>query len=105
MAQRDTAMVALRRELTLYKWLLLFVIASWWIIEAIDAVLPGMTTHRGTVHRAVGGVLAQVITVPGFVPGAELGVDHHLRRLAERFGLGPDELPFRAASSEREIVR
>jgi membrane associated rhomboid family serine protease len=43
MAKRDTAMLALRKELTLYKWLLLFVIASWWVIEAIDAVLPGMT--------------------------------------------------------------
>jgi hypothetical protein len=72
-----------------------------------EEVAVGDLLHvpRGTVHRAVGGVLAQVITVPGFVPGAELGVDHHLRRLAERFELGPEELPFRAASSEREIVR
>ena len=33
---------------------------------------------RGVIHRGLGGVLAQVITVPGFRPGAEIGVDHHL---------------------------
>lgn len=60
---------------------------------------------RGTVHRAVGGVLAQVITLPGFVPGAEIGVDHHLRRIAERFELGPSELPFRVESSSGPVVR
>ncbi len=37
MGERNTALAGLKRELTLYKWLLLFVIASWWVIEAIDA--------------------------------------------------------------------
>ena len=72
-----------------------------------EEVAVGDLIHvpRGTVHRAVGGVLAHVITVPGFVPGAELGVDHHLRRLAERFDLGAEELPYRVASSDDEVVR
>jgi len=34
---------------------------------------------RGTIHRGLGGVLAQVITVPGFVPGAEIGDRLELR--------------------------
>lgn len=42
---------------------------------------------RGTVHRGVGGVLAQVITVPGFVPGAEIGVDEQLALINDRLGL------------------
>lgn len=42
---------------------------------------------RGTVHRGVGGVLAQVITVPGFVPGAEIGVDEQLAQINDRLGL------------------
>lgn len=61
---------------------------------------------RGTVHRGVGGVLAQVITVPGFRPGAEIGVDHHLRAINERLGLeGDSGLPFRAASSAGAVVK
>lgn len=43
MAERGTAVAALKRELTLYTWLLLFVIASWWVIELIDFLLPGIT--------------------------------------------------------------
>ena len=42
---------------------------------------------RGTVHRGFGGVLAQIITAPGFRPGAEIGVDHHLRAINGRLGL------------------
>ena len=61
---------------------------------------------KGTVHRGAGGVLAQVITVPGFRPGAEIGVDHHLRSINERLGLTGDEaLPFRAQSSTSAIVK
>lgn len=60
---------------------------------------------RGTVHRATGGVLAQVITIPGFIPGAEIGVDHHLRRICERLGLAPGVLPFSVASSDGPVVR
>ena len=49
---------------------------------------------RGTIHRGLGGVLAQVIAVPGFVPGTEIGVDEHLRALNARLALaGPDALP------------
>jgi len=61
---------------------------------------------RGTAHRGLGGVLAQVITVPGFRPGAEIGLDFHLRRINERLGLrGEAALPLHAAASERQVVR
>ncbi len=61
---------------------------------------------RGTMHRAIGGVLAQVITVPGFRPGAEIGLDHHLRAINERFDLrGERALPYRAASAHGPIVK
>ncbi len=61
---------------------------------------------RGVVHRGLGGVIAQVITVPGFVPGAEIGVDHHLRAINERFGLvGAEALPLHAEGATRVIVR
>ncbi|MHC4991420.1 MAG: hypothetical protein ACYTGC_10605 [Planctomycetota bacterium] len=45
---------------------------------------------RGVMHRGVDGVLAQVIAVPGFRPGAEIGVDEHLRALNEHPGLDGD---------------
>lgn len=55
---------------------------------------------RGVIHRGVGGVLAQVITIPGFVPNAEIGVDHHLRRINEQFALiGDHALPLNEAAS------
>ena len=81
--------------------------------ESARGLLQAMTPRvgdlihipRGTVHRALGGVLAQVITVPGFVPGAEIGVDHHLRRIAERLGLDATSLPYREASSMGPVVR
>lgn len=61
---------------------------------------------RGTVHRGLGGALVQVITAPGFRPGAEIGVDHHLRAINERLGLtGPDALPYREASSTSAVVK
>ncbi|MEM9382636.1 MAG: hypothetical protein AAGB93_21970 [Planctomycetota bacterium] len=61
---------------------------------------------RGTVHRGFGGVLAQIITAPGFKPGAEIGVDHHLRAINERLGLiGDAALPFREASSTRAVIK
>jgi hypothetical protein len=48
---------------------------------------------RGTIHRGLGGVLAQIIAVPGFVPGTEVGVDEHLRALNRRLELtGADAL-------------
>jgi len=61
---------------------------------------------KGTVHRGYGGVLAQIITVPGFRPGAEIGVDHHLRSINERLELqGDAALPFRAASSSGAVIK
>jgi mannose-6-phosphate isomerase-like protein (cupin superfamily) len=61
---------------------------------------------RGTVHRGLGGVLAQVITTPGFKPGAEIGVDHHLRTINERLSLqGGTALPFNAEASAEAVVK
>ncbi len=61
---------------------------------------------RGVIHRGLGGVLAQVITVPGFRPGAEIGVDHHLLAINERLGLEGDEaLPYNVEASTQRIVR
>ncbi|MDP6538761.1 MAG: hypothetical protein QF903_09415 [Planctomycetota bacterium] len=61
---------------------------------------------RGTIHRGLGGVLAQVITVPGFRPGAEVGVDHHLRAIAELFGLeGDPRLPYHEAASSSAVIK
>lgn len=61
---------------------------------------------RGTVHRGFGGVLAQIITAPGFKPGAEIGVDHHLRAINERLGLtGDAALPYREASASSAVVK
>ncbi len=61
---------------------------------------------RGVIHRGLGGVLAQVITVPGFRPGAEIGVDHHLLAINERLGLeGDDALPYNVEASTQRIVR
>lgn len=61
---------------------------------------------RGVMHRGVGGVVAQVITVPGFIPGSEIGVDHHLRAINERLGLNGDEaLPFNEEHSHEAVIR
>jgi len=61
---------------------------------------------RGTMHRGLGGVLAQVITVPGFVPGAEIGVDHHLKAINERLGLEAGEaLPFHEEAASARVVK
>ena len=61
---------------------------------------------RGVIHRGVGGVLAHVITTPGFIPGAEIGVDHCLRCINENLGLeAPDALPLNADASSGPVVR
>ena len=61
---------------------------------------------RGVVHRGLGGVLTQVITAPGFIPGAEVGVDHHLRAVNERLGLdGRRALPFNSKASAAAVVK
>lgn len=61
---------------------------------------------RGTIHRGIGGVLAQIITVPGFIPKSEIGVDYHLRRINEHFDLeGEAALPYHEAASEEVVVK
>lgn len=61
---------------------------------------------RGVVHRGFGGVLAQVITVPGFIPGSEIGVDHHLRKINERLGLqGHEALPYNRKASRFAVIK
>ncbi len=61
---------------------------------------------RGIMHRGIGGVLAQVITVPGFIPGAEIGVDHHIRRINDELVLeGSDRLPYNEEASIAPIIR
>lgn len=61
---------------------------------------------RGIMHRGIGGVLAQVITVPGFIPGAEIGVDHHLLSINQHLGLeGADQIPFNKEASLSAVVK
>ena len=61
---------------------------------------------RGTVHRGLGGVLAQVITVPGFIPGSEIGVDHHLKAINDHLELTPEQaLPYNKEASSRAIIK
>ncbi|HLU38490.1 MAG TPA: hypothetical protein VK081_03840 [Planctomycetota bacterium] len=53
---------------------------------------------RGEMHRAVAGVLAHVIAVPGFRPGGEVPLDAALQRINARLGLaGHDSLPVHVA--------
>lgn len=64
---------------------------------------------RGTMHRGVGGVLAHVITLPGFVPGAEIPVDDAIADLNARFDLDLPihraDQPFVAALVREDRVR
>ncbi len=61
---------------------------------------------RGVMHRGLGGVLAQVITVPGFIPGAEIGVDHHLKAINDRLSLsGENRLPFNAEAADKPVIK
>lgn len=61
---------------------------------------------RGVMHRGYGGVLAQIITIPGFIPGSEIGVDHHLIAINERLGLkGDDALPYNDEHSNEAVIR
>ncbi len=49
---------------------------------------------RGVVHRGLGGAVVQVITIPGFVPGAEIPVDEEIRRINAQLKLNDaDALP------------
>lgn len=61
---------------------------------------------RGSMHRGVGGALVQVISVPGFKPNSEIGLDHHLRAIDERLGLSEEEaLPYHVAASGSAVVK
>jgi hypothetical protein len=61
---------------------------------------------RGIAHRGYGGVLAHVITVPGFVPGSEIGLDHHLRAINEKLSLnGKDAIPYNEFASTHAVVK
>lgn len=61
---------------------------------------------RGLMHRGVGNVLAQVITVPGFIPGAEIGVDHHLARINRRLNLlSGKAIPYNVEASKKAIIK
>lgn len=58
---------------------------------------------RTVVHRGIGGAVVQVITVPGFVPGAEIGVDADLARLNRELNLSKSEaLPLNSRSTVPE---
>jgi hypothetical protein len=83
-------------------------------VEDLDGLITTRTLEvgdlvympRGTMHRGVGGALVQVISVPGFVPNAEIGLDHHLRSINERLGLEPEQaLPLHAAASTQAVVK
>lgn len=62
---------------------------------------------RGVLHRGVGGAVVLVITIPGFKPGAEIGVDHHLRAIAERCSREGEAVvvPFQVEASAGPIIR
>ncbi len=61
---------------------------------------------RGIVHRGLGGALAQVITVPGFIPGAEIGVDYHLKKINDRLELkGPSALPYNKEAAISPVIK
>ncbi len=61
---------------------------------------------RGIMHRGIGGVLAQVITVPGFIPGSEIGVDHHLKAINNSLNLTKNEaLPYNEEAANAPIIK
>ncbi|MFT4513478.1 MAG: hypothetical protein ACI89X_001972 [Planctomycetota bacterium] len=61
---------------------------------------------RGTMHRGMGGALVQVISVPGFVPQSEIGVDHHLWAINKQLGLSGDAaLPFHITAARIKTVK
>jgi len=61
---------------------------------------------RGIIHRGLDGVLAQVITVPGFIPGSEVGVDHQIKSINDRLGLAENEaLPFNESASIKAVIK
>ena len=77
------------------------------LLQSLDLEVGDLVyLPRGLAHRGVGGVLAQVIAVPGFRPGAEIGLDHYLKAINGRFGLTGDRaLPFHAAAASAPVVK
>ncbi|MCB9879722.1 MAG: hypothetical protein H6835_19175 [Planctomycetes bacterium] len=61
---------------------------------------------RGTAHRGLGGAVVQVISVPGFVPGSEIGLDHHLWAINCALGLtGAGAIPFHLVAARTAVRR
>ena len=61
---------------------------------------------RGTMHRGLGGALVQVISVPGFVPNTEIGVDHHLLAINGALGLeGDARLPVNVVAARTAVKK
>jgi ribosomal protein L16 Arg81 hydroxylase len=61
---------------------------------------------RGVMHRGIGGVLAQVITVPGFIPGSEIGVDHHLKAINQNLNLSDKQaLPYHSDAANGPVIK
>lgn len=84
MSERSAALAKLKRELTLYKWLLLFVIASWWVIEGIDWLLPGISLDDYGVHPRTESGLWGILFMP-FLHG---GIQHLLNNSIGMLFLG-----------------
>lgn len=83
-------------------------------VEAAATLVESRALHvgdliylpRGTVHRGLGGALVQVISVPGFVPRSEIGVDHHLWAINKQLGLtGARALPFHLVAARTQVVK
>lgn len=76
------------------------------LIESTDLAVGDLVyIPRGIAHRGIGGVLTQVITVPGFIPGSEIGLDHHLRTINEKLSLQEDILPYNKEASEQAVIK
>ncbi|MEO6594368.1 MAG: hypothetical protein ABIP94_06415 [Planctomycetota bacterium] len=61
---------------------------------------------RGTMHRGLGGAVVQVISVPGFVPDTEIGLDHHLWAINRQLGLERERgLPFHIVAARTAVTK
>jgi hypothetical protein len=59
---------------------------------------------RGVVHRGLGGAVVQVITIPGFVPGAEIPVDAEIQGINRQLKLNDAQaLPFHRGTDYVEM--
>lgn len=77
------------------------------LLESTDLEVGDLVyIPRGIAHRGLGGVLTQVITVPGFIPGSEIGIDHHLKAINESLSLeGEDAIPYNKDASEQAVIK